>query len=439
MNRVKSLILVLVAAALAALLGAGPAAANPAATSYDVGNAAYLTPGPGGNLWYATVQGRTTGAVGKITPAGDETIVGTFRQRPNGLAAGPDGNLWATSSNSDPEGRSRISRVTPAGVVTTFTEGFSPGARPGDIIAGPDGALWFSERQAKIGRITTDGVVTEFDLPAGLQAAQDLAIGADGRIWFTTARAQRIGAITTSGDVSSYPTGLTRPLGQDAIVLGPDGRIWVAASYIAKQEVIAVAPGGAVEQVEQPFTPGAEIADLAVGDDGNIWATEGNGFLARITPAGAVTEITGGREPGSQARYDSLGSITTAADGNLWFSDGSHVFKIPALLEDATQPNATIDSAPPRVLRTPERRVQLDYTVSGTAGALLGCDFDIGRTPDVTMRSCNGGAYSHNAATSREYDYVYTLTVTAVGTNGVVDSTPAIARTKIIRERGHGG
>ena len=159
----------------------------------------------------------------------------------------------------------------------------------------------------------------------------------------------------------------TRPLDQDAIVLGPDGRIWVAASYIAKQEVIAVAPSGAVEQVEQPFTPGADISDLAVGNDGNIWATEGNGFLARITPAGAVTEITGGREPGFQARYDSLGSITTAADGDLWFSDGTEVFEIPALLEDATQPNATIDSAPPRVLRTPERRVQLDYTVSGTA------------------------------------------------------------------------
>jgi len=55
------------------------------------------------------------------------------------------------------------------------------------------------------------------------------------------------------------------------------------------------------------------------------------------------------------------------------------------------------------------------------------------------MRSCNGGAYSHNAATSREYDYVYTLTLAAVGANGVVDSTPAIARTKIVREGGHGG
>ena len=57
----------------------------------------------------------------------------------------------------------------------------------------------------------------------------------------------------------------------------------------------------------------------------------------------------------------------------------------------------------------------------------------------MTMRSCNGGAFSHNAATSAEYDYVYTLTLTAVGANGVVDSTPAIARTKIVRTHGHGG
>ena len=439
MNRIKSLILVLTATAAAALCAAGPAAAaNPTATSYGVEGAGYMTPGPGGNLWYATTLGRTTGAVGKITPAGIGSIVGQFRQRARGLAVGADGNLWATSSNSDPEGRARISRVTPAGEVTTFTEGLSTGARPGDIVAGPDNALWFAEGAGKIGRITTAGEVTELEIPAGLTAPHELAVGADGRIWFTTGRPQRIGAISTGGEVSSYPTGLRRPLDQGPIVLGPDGRIWAAASYIASQEVIAVAPDGTVEQVAQPFTPGADIVDLTVGDDGNIWAAEGgNGFLARITPAGAVTELTGGREPEFQSRFDGIGSITTAADGNLWFSEGDAVQKIPALVEDATQPNATIDSRPPALVRTPERSVQLDYTVSGTPGAVLGCDFDIGRTPDVTMRSCMGGAYSHRAASSSEYRYSYTLTVTAIA-NGVVDSTPAIARTRIKRVRDAG-
>ena len=47
--------------------------------------------------------------------------------------------------------------------------------------------------------------------------------------------------------------------------------------------------------------------------------------------------------------------------------------------------------------------------------------------------------FAPTAVRVSEYDYVYTLTLAAVGANGVVDSTPAIARTKIIRERRHGG
>ena len=63
MNRIKTLILILTAAAVAALFGAGSAAAaNPTAVPYAVEGASDLTPGPGGNLWYTTLQGRTTGA-----------------------------------------------------------------------------------------------------------------------------------------------------------------------------------------------------------------------------------------------------------------------------------------------------------------------------------------------------------------------------------------
>ena len=45
------------------------------------------------------------------------------RQPPAGITAGPDGNLWFTELSGD-----RIGRITPAGVVTEFTAGITPGA-----------------------------------------------------------------------------------------------------------------------------------------------------------------------------------------------------------------------------------------------------------------------------------------------------------------------
>src|SRR5438270_580178 len=74
---------------------------------------------------------------------------------PYGIVTGPDGALWFTEFN-----RSRIGRVTTAGVITEFFAGMT-GTGEG-IAAGPDGALWFAEDQDRIGRITTTGVITEY-------------------------------------------------------------------------------------------------------------------------------------------------------------------------------------------------------------------------------------------------------------------------------------
>src|SRR5262249_52870363 len=75
-------------------------------------------------------------------------------------AARPDGNLWFTEPRP-----SRIGRITPAGVITEFSAGLTPGFQPRGITAGPDGNLWFTEQfglSGRVGRITPAGVITEF-------------------------------------------------------------------------------------------------------------------------------------------------------------------------------------------------------------------------------------------------------------------------------------
>ena len=74
----------------------------------------------------------------------------------------------ATSGSPSSTTRGGSARITPAGVVTEFTGGVTPGfsanSRPGPIAAGPDGNLWFTEENnpGAVARITPGGVVTEF-------------------------------------------------------------------------------------------------------------------------------------------------------------------------------------------------------------------------------------------------------------------------------------
>jgi virginiamycin B lyase len=94
----------------------------------------------------------TADPVGQVT----EFPIPTSGSERNGIAAGPDGDLWFTENLAG-----KIGRITPGGVVSEFSIP-TPGTRPTDIAAGPDGNLWFTEEDGDIGQITRSGAVTEF-------------------------------------------------------------------------------------------------------------------------------------------------------------------------------------------------------------------------------------------------------------------------------------
>ena len=126
---------------------------------------------------------------------------------PDGITAGPDGNLWFTEF-----GGSRIGRITPLGVVTEFSTGITVGSGPAGITAGPDGNLWFTENTGtRIGRITTLGVVTEFStgLTVGAQP-RGITAGPDGNLWFAEGF-DRIGRITTGAAITPTPASTATP------------------------------------------------------------------------------------------------------------------------------------------------------------------------------------------------------------------------------------
>ena len=59
---------------------------------------------------------------------------------PNGIAAGPDGNIWFTEYDGN-----KIGRITPAGAITEFSAGISANSEPARHRGGAGRQLWFTE------------------------------------------------------------------------------------------------------------------------------------------------------------------------------------------------------------------------------------------------------------------------------------------------------
>jgi virginiamycin B lyase len=120
----------------------------------------------------------------------------------------------------------RIGRITPAGVITEFSNGISQNAGLVDITAGPDGNLWFTENGLnQIGRITTSGVVTEFSAGITPNSSLGSITSADGFVWFTELASAHIGRISMDGRVVEYSLPAAVPA--DIAVGAPNGALWI--------------------------------------------------------------------------------------------------------------------------------------------------------------------------------------------------------------------
>ena len=164
-----------------------------------------ITAGPDGNLWFTERFGNR---IGRITPSGTVTEFSSgisANSQPYGITAGPDGNLWFAEYNGN-----RIGRITPSGTVTEFSSGISASSEPDGITAGPDGNLWFTEFLGnRIGRISPSGTVTEFFIGFSSSNPVGITAGPDGNLWFAERTGNRIGRIIPNGTVIEFSSGIS--------------------------------------------------------------------------------------------------------------------------------------------------------------------------------------------------------------------------------------
>jgi len=276
-----------------------------------------IAAGPDGNLWFTEYS---ADRIGRITPGGTVTEFSTgisAGSNPDGIAAGSDGNLWFTEYSAD-----RIGRITTGGTVTEFAGGISAGSFPEGIAAGPDGNVWFTEfGGSRIGRITPGGTVTEF---AGINAGsfpRGITAGPDGNLWFAETQ-NRIGRITPTGTITEFPVSpISYPRG---IAAGPDGNLWFTEFF--SNQVGRITPSGVVTEFSAGISANSGPDAIAAGPDGNLWFTENGGDrIGRITPTGAVTEFSAGISASGGPD-----GITAGPDGNVWFTeyDGGRIGRI---------------------------------------------------------------------------------------------------------------
>ncbi len=244
---------------------------------------------------------------------------------PQGITAGPDGNLWFTLFYDNVVGR-----ITPNGTTTLFRLNTQNSATY--ITKGPDGALWVTllndvggSSTNLIGRLTTKGVLTTFTVPKA-SYIWDITTGPDNNLWFTDG-ASRAWRVTTTGHFTAFSFNDSTGGYPYQITKGPDGNLWFTDRA---HEIVKMTTSGQFTVFKVPTT-NAATDDITAGPDGNLWFTlDGSQSyrFGRITPSGAITLFTF-----SSHSNDSLllSGITTGPDGNLWFTYEDWNTKVSAI------------------------------------------------------------------------------------------------------------
>lgn len=193
-----------------------------------------ITVGPDGALWFAesgylcgvsTIGGN---GVGRITTSGtitEYTAGFSTSAGPSSITVGPDGRLWLTELYN-----TAIAAVTTSGTVTEYP--LPSGQFGADITSGPDGNLWFTMGRsvAAVGRMTPSGVVSSFTAGlAGQSAPQGITVGPDGDLWVVDSATPVLYRVGLDGTIAQVPVGVA---GASLWQIGPGaGRsLWVTGS-----------------------------------------------------------------------------------------------------------------------------------------------------------------------------------------------------------------
>jgi streptogramin lyase/plastocyanin len=178
--------------------------------------------GPDGNVWFTSTDFRnSTGFIGQITPTGTitEYVIPTHAAGPQDIVTGPDGNLWFAEAQVN-----KVGKITPSGIFTEYAA--TTHDAPYFIAAGPDGNL-YATSYLGIWRITTAGVITQYSDPADFSWS-DIILGPDKQMWFTNVEWGMLQEFNPKTQTFSNAIATGSGYTWWGLTVGGDGDIWIA-------------------------------------------------------------------------------------------------------------------------------------------------------------------------------------------------------------------
>ncbi len=334
---------------------------------------------PAGNIFVADTE---NALLRKITPAGLVTTVagsagnagsvngtGTVARfsTPQGVTVDAAGNVYLADT-----GNQVIRKVTPAGLVSTVTNGLARFPSPRDVAADKTGNLMVVDNESQtVSRIAAKGGLTvlagsasrhgsaegkgataRFSRPCGIAVDRQKNLIVADNFNHTLRKVTPDGVVTTLAG-RAWSMGATNGPGDAARFFWPSGTAADGAGnlYVAdagNHTVRMVSPEGAVTTLAgsagtagSADGTGAKAlfygpSDVAPDGAGNlVVADRGNHTLRKVTPAGAVTTLAGsagkaGRADGvgGAARFNSPSGVAVDDAGNIYVADtGNHLIR----------------------------------------------------------------------------------------------------------------
>jgi streptogramin lyase len=289
-----------------------------------------LAAGPEGDMWAAA--GEATARIGTSGPTLVK-VLETTQTPSEEIVAGSDGNMWFSYAGS---GRTQIGRLTSTGEVTEFNKGAAH--KPYRMTLGPEGDVWYTAgapagrkagqhtESSAIGRITPSGQVTEFTKGLSHESLLgQIATGPDGDLWFVNESYEpSIGRVTPTGEIKEFPIAGKPWLTPSGIAAGTNGNVYFAATgenggEETESVIGELTPNGETKSPRRLHEENAAV-ELATGPEGSVWFTERGTepelpfFIGRLTPEGTLDEEVANLDNETEALQ-----ITPGPDGNMWF------------------------------------------------------------------------------------------------------------------------
>jgi DNA-binding beta-propeller fold protein YncE len=332
-----------------------------------------------GNLYVANPGNNT---ISKVTPAGTVTTFVNSAQglsNPVGLAMDQSGNLYIANTNNN-----TVSKVTPAGVVSTFVSSTQGLAAPYGLAIDQSGNLYVGNVASgnnSVSKVTPAGVVSTFvNSTQGLNDPDGLVVDGSGNLYVANENSGAISKVTPAGVVSTFVASTSALAG---LALDRNGNLYVANSF--SNAISKVTPGGAVSAF---VTTGlSNLYGLAFDGVGNLFVSNfGNNGISKVTlTAVAAPSLTvqssvesrpmeiGGSNNSAVAGINltnaELAFLVTSSSGAVTFGDSGQTGDIT--FKTATP--ATTAGASVIALQNPNAssKIVLDDDAAGSPGAAL--------------------------------------------------------------------